>query len=146
MCIRDSEYLDHTADIQLHAWGKTLEEAFEQQVLAVMGLVTEAQTVDVHSPAAHRRQVAAEGHDVQSLLYNFLDEWLFQFNADLFVCRRLKIISLDRTNWRIKSVGIGEPFELGRHPQGIEVKAITYSALRVTEEPERTDVLVIVDV
>ena len=143
---KQHEYLDHTADIQLHAWGASLEEAFEQQVLAVMGLITEAETVQVDSPSAHRRQVSAEGHDVQSLLFNFLDEWLFQFNAELFVCRRVKITLFDRDNWRIESVGIGEPFELGRHPQGIEVKAITYSALRVTEDVGRTDVLVIVDV
>lgn len=24
------EYLDHTADIQIHAWGDSLEESFEQ--------------------------------------------------------------------------------------------------------------------
>ena len=54
--------------------------------------------------------------------------------------------SLDREQWRVASVGAGEVFELGRHPQGIEVKAITYSALRITETEERTDVLVIVDV
>ncbi len=82
-----------------------------------------------------------------SLLYNFLDEWLFQFNAEHFICRRLKVTAFQRdTSWRVASVGVGETFELGRHPQGIEVKAITYSMLRVTESEDRTDVLVIVDV
>ena len=41
---------------------------------------------------------------------------------------------------------VGETFTLGKHPQGTEVKAITYSAMRVTEAEGRTDVLVIVDI
>ena len=136
------EYLDHTADVQIHSWGATLEEAFEQQVVGVMGLITELATVQVPSS----REVVAEGHDLHSLLYNFLDEWLFQFNAEYFVCRRVKVTSFDRERWRIVSTGCGEAFELGRHPQGIEVKAITYSAMRVTEDDGRVDVLVIVDI
>ena len=143
------EYLDHTADVQIHSWGQCIEEAFEQQVVGVMGLITELEHVNVPtSPAgeAARREVCVEGHDLPSLLYNFLDEWLFQFNADAFVCKRVKITAFDRARWAIASEGVGETFELGRHPQGIEVKAITYSALRVTEDAERTDVLVIVDI
>ena len=146
------EYLDHTADVQIHSWGSTTEEAFEQMVIGVMGLITDdLTTVNVNlekvvaSPSS-RRDVAVEGHDLPSLLYNFLDEWLFQFNADQFLCRRVKVTTLNRESWAISSVGVGELFDRGRHPPGIEVKAITYSALRVTEEDGRTDLLVIVDV
>ena len=95
----------------------------------------------------HARQVSAEGHDLHSLLYNFLDEWLFQFNAELFVCREVRLTAaIDRDGWRVSSRGVGERFELGRHPQGTEVKAMTYSAMRITETPDRTDVLTIVDI
>ena len=35
------EYLDHTADVQLHAWGPTIKEAFEQCAKAMFGYITE---------------------------------------------------------------------------------------------------------
>lgn len=33
------EYLDHTADIQLHSWGTTLQQSIEQIALAMYGKV-----------------------------------------------------------------------------------------------------------
>ena len=140
------EYLDHTADVQLHSWGASLAEAFEQQVLAIMGLITELPTVRVEPGDAAPREVEVEGHDTLSLLYNFLDECLYLFNAELFVTRRLRVVELDRERFSIRALCVGERFELGRHPQGTEVKAITYSAMRITEEEGRVDVLVIVDI
>ena len=36
--------------------------------------------------------------------------------------------------WRIRARGVGEKFELGRHPQGTEVKAITYSNMQIFDK------------
>ncbi|EOD38244.1 hypothetical protein EMIHUDRAFT_62827, partial [Emiliania huxleyi CCMP1516] len=137
------EHLDHTADVQLHAWGTRLEEAFEQCALAMFALMTELETV------APPVEVCAQGHDLHSLLFQFLDEWLFRFTGGGgFVPRRLRVVSLDRAAFRVRSLAVGECFELGRHPQGTAaaVKAITYSAMRITETPTRADLLVIVDI
>merc|ERR1719500_347848 len=130
------EYLDHTADVQLHAWGPSLKEAFEQCAKAMFGYMTELDTVQ----ECRTQVVETSGHDLESALYNFLDEWLFNFCAEpFFVPFKIEINEFTRTGdgddaIGIKSMGIGETFTLGRHPQGTEVKAITYSAMQINEE------------
>lgn len=44
------------------------------------------------------------------------------------------------------SVDVGVDWAAGRRAQGTEVKAITYSAMKVTETPDRVDIYVIVDI
>ena len=40
----------------------------------------------------------------------------------------------------------GERFERGKHASGTEVKAITYSAMQIIEQPGDAEVFVIVDI
>uniref|UniRef100_A0A2K5ZA89 Protein archease n=1 Tax=Mandrillus leucophaeus TaxID=9568 RepID=A0A2K5ZA89_MANLE len=139
---RKYEYLDHTADVQLHAWGDTLEEAFEQCAMAMFGYMTDTGTVEPLQTV----EVETQGDDLQSLLFHFLDEWLYKFSADeFFIPREVKVLSIDQRNFKLRSIGWGEEFSLSKHPQGTEVKAITYSAMQVYDE-EKPEVFVIIDI
>nr|VZI45275.1 unnamed protein product [Spirometra erinaceieuropaei] len=138
------EYLDHTADVQLHAWGDSLKEAFEQVATAMFEYMTQDfSTVEMKS----KMEIEASGDDMMSLLFHFLDEWLFAFSADdFFFPRVIKITEFDKVNFRIKATGWGEPFQLGKHPQGTEVKAITYSNMQIYDEEGKHEVFVIIDI
>ena len=139
------EYLDHTADVQLHSWGNDLKEAFENVGLAMFGYMTEIDTVDMHNLYA----VDAEGDDLEGLLFHFLDEWLFAFSAEpFFIPRKIVITEFDQDNFKIKSTGYGEEFSLDKHPQGTEVKAITYSAMQICDSQEKNlkELFVIIDI
>eukprot|EP00037_Helgoeca_nana_P008630 m.76831 g.76831 ORF g.76831 m.76831 type:complete len:225 (-) comp19060_c0_seq1:308-982(-) len=139
------EYLDHTADIQLHSWGRSIEESIEQVVVAMFGYMTELDKVD--EDETQMQEFEIEGHDLISLLYNLMDEFLFRFVTEPFVvCRRVKILELDREAFKIRVQGFGEVFDLAKHPQGTEVKAITYSNMQIHHDKPRKDVYVIVDI
>ncbi|ODM99973.1 Protein archease [Orchesella cincta] len=137
------EYLDHTADVQIHAWGENLGEAFEQCAMGMFAYITDMDRVDNFGS----EQIEATGHDMLSLLYGFLDEWLFLFNAEpYFVARKINITSFDRDNFKISAVGYGETFDLRKHTQGTEVKAITYSNMQFHEKDNYAEVFVIIDI
>nr|CAD7432362.1 unnamed protein product [Timema monikensis] len=136
-------YLDHTADVQIHAWGDSLEEAFEQSAMAMFAYMTEIEYVQM----TESQDIEAEGHDMLSLLFHFLDEFLFLFCAEpFFIARKVKILEFDRENFRIKARGYGEEFVIGKHPQGTEVKAITYSNMQVHENEGHCELFVIIDI
>ncbi|XP_025418771.1 protein archease-like isoform X3 [Sipha flava] len=137
------EYLDHTADIQIHAWGDTLTEAFEQCANAMFHYMTEVDYIEMRESY----DIEVEGHDMVTLLYNFLDELLFIFSAEPnYIARKVKIEEFDTTAFKIKAKGFGEEFQLGKHPQGTEVKAITFANMQIHENEGKCEVFVILDI
>ena len=54
-----------------------------------------------HSPSPVSCSI---GHDLQSLLFAFLDELLFVFHTESMVVRQLRVGRLDRDNWTLTAV------------------------------------------
>jgi len=96
-----------------------------------------------------------QAHDIKSLLFKLLDEFLFKFSTDDIVCRDVKILELNTETFYLRVQGVGETFSLDKHPQGCEIKAITYSNMQIYERvpaneekgtPARAEVHCIVDI
>jgi SHS2 domain-containing protein len=138
------EYLDHTADVQCHAWGENLEEAFANVGLAMYNYMTPIKGIKMDESLS--RTFHSKGHDLQSLLFNFLDELLFIFHTEFFVACELEVSMIDRKNWTIEAKGRGGTFSRELHECGTEVKAITYSAMQIHERENEAEVFVIVDI
>eukprot|EP00956_Cyclotella_meneghiniana_P019284 scaffold32944_cov83-Cyclotella_meneghiniana.AAC.9 len=142
------EYLNHPADILLHSWGENFISSLRNVTLAMFGGITTLSSIsinDSHS-SSYGRTIIAQGHDTRSLVYAFLDEWLFNFHDSGFIPKAICIEEYDAATFRIMSNGDGEVLDLSRHPRGMEVKAITYSAMRVVESEGRCDIYVVVDI
>lgn len=141
------EYLDHTADVQLHSWGDTLKESFEQLAMSMFGYMTEIDTVEMLTQETIEIQMDNED-DILNLVFKWLDEWLFVFSAEpFFIPRKIVIEEFNVEKGYIKAVGYGEEFQaITKHPQGTEVKAITYSNMQVHTEKDTNDIYVIIDI
>ncbi|XP_022646211.1 protein archease-like [Varroa jacobsoni] len=137
------EYLDHTADVQLHAWGPDLKKCFEQVAIAMFGYMTEIEKVELLG----HMDLTVSGTDMENLLFNYLDEFLYSFSTEPnFIARKVEIILFDKANFTIRCRAYGERFDLAKHPQGTEVKAITYSNMQVWDKPDHHEVFVIIDI
>lgn len=86
------EYLDHTADVQLHSWGTTLGDAFCQTALAMYTYMTEPGALKVDPSCS--RVIEARGHDVITLMFQFLDQCLFAFASDDFMACDFRVLAL----------------------------------------------------
>lgn len=72
---------------RLHAWGETMEEAFEQCAMAMFGYMTELDKVEM----TQSYEIEAEAEDLPGLLFHFLDELLFMFCAEPYLVARVSL-------------------------------------------------------
>jgi len=138
------EYLDHEADMGIRGIGDSLAEAFAEAAQAMFSLMADPETVAPRESVA----VHCRAPDVETLLVEFLNELLFQRETRdlLFSACQVKELRQEAEAWHLAAVAWGEHLDPGHHEIRTEVKAATYSALKVSRQDERHVVQCIVDV
>ena len=142
------EYLDHTADVQLHSWGNDLSSCLGQIIKCMFNYMTNINMIQIDNDMSANvaTNIIAQAHDWKSLLFSFMDEWLFVFHDTGFIVKEIDIVHIDRERFTIRSNARGEKFDISKHTQGTEIKAITYSNMKIDERHDGCDIWVIVDI
>ncbi len=142
--MRGRRFLDHTSDIYVEAFGSNLKEAFEEAGMAIFEtLVGNPESI---SPAS-KRVVEAEGYDLLSLLYEWLEKLLLLFEIDRFVGCRVIVEELNESEaFRVKGEVWGELYDETRHRPGTHVKSPTYWLMEVKKEDGKALVRFVLDI
>jgi len=128
------ELLDHTADILVKAYGKSIEECFANAALAMFDQMVDVSTIRLVGEV----EVQIEGNDKEDLLFDLLSELLYIHDVDHVVLSSFDISFLEGG---LRCLAKGEELDLKKHRPKTEVKAVTYHMLEVDEDTPSVTVL-----
>jgi len=129
--------LDNTADVMVETFGESREECFANAAYALMDQMVDASKVRERE----ERLMVTEGHDHESMLYNFLSEFLYVFDVTGMVFSRFSVTFFGN---EVHCKAWGEKYDAQRHQPKKEIKAITYHMMSV--DPVRPSVRVVFDI
>jgi SHS2 domain-containing protein len=137
------EFLEHTSDAYVAAYGKSLEEAFENAALAMFELMTDTSHVEPRTADSFQM----EAHDEYALLYKWLETLLVKFETDMRLYSRFNVVSIDKRNgaFTLEAKTYGETYSPEKHRPRVEVKAVTYHRMEIRTEPSLVTVRYILD-
>ena len=136
------KFLEHTADIKFKAEGKTLEEAFIESAIALK----EVMIGDIKILPQAERKISIKGKDMESLLYNFLEEFLFLLDAEKFIIYKISELKINKKDFTLQASLIGDNSE--KYHFTSDVKAVTYNEMKIEFDESRKlyEIQVVLDV
>jgi len=132
------KFLEHTADMKFQAFGNSLEEVFSNSALALK----ETMVKGVKIKSKISRKIEVKGKDKESLLCNFLEEFLFLLDAEDFLLAEVKSIKISGNKLTAKVIGDNAK----NYKFTNDVKAVTYNEMFVKEEKGKFICQVVLDV
>lgn len=132
-------YLEHTADVKFQAYGSSLEEAFTNSALALTNLLYKDEVKSKQDYHIH-----AEGRDLESILYSFLEDFLFLLDSKDFLLSQIKNIKIDIDRTCLEADVTGD--DVAKYELELGIKAVTYHDMFVREEGGRWITQVVLDI
>ena len=142
--MRKFRFLEHTADMYIEAWGRTLKEAFENTAVGLGFIIVPSDNVE---PKVEKK-INVESEDEQALLFDFLSNFLIFQDAEELIFHRVKVEKIEKKSgkYHLAARALGEKFDSEKHEEGTHVKAITYHYMEIKKEKNKYKIKVLVDI
>jgi len=136
------EHFEHEADIGIRGFGETVEVAFENCALAMFEITHNPKRVD-NKKSIH---IECDSEKQDELLVEFLNELLSLSEIEDMTFKEVKVKIRQEGKYHLTGRAYGEERNIPKHQFKTEVKAATFSNLKVAEEKKKWIAQCIVDV
>jgi len=130
---------DHGADIGIRGIGKTVEEAFAEAAKAMFDVMVDIGNVQTKKEV----KITTKAENKEELLIEFLNKLLSEADLKNMVFSEFKV--LIEYN-KLTAIAIGEKLNPKKHNIKTEVKAATYSMLKIGQENNNYFAQCVIDV
>ncbi len=121
--------LEHATDAFIEITASDLKEAFTLAGYSVVETTLEREAIE----EKEERIISVTGKDLKYLLFNWLEEVIFQLITEGFAIHRFKIDIKKKIGYEIVSTLYGEPLDLQKHHFKLEIKAPTFHLMEILE-------------
>ena len=138
------ETFEHKADMGVRGIGESFEQAFEETAKAMFSIMTGLEKVEAENVV----EVEANAKDLEALLVEWLNELVFHYSSKNMFFSEFKVEPIEERadGFYLKGTAKGEEIDQKKHERKTEVKAASYSQLKVAEEGGKFLAQCIVDV
>lgn len=126
------EFIEHTGDIGIRAYGSTLKELFINAAQGLFDAIADLSTVGMTT----QTEIEVSAESLEELMVAWLDELNFRHEVEEIFFGQVEIREISEAPHRLVAAAYGEPVDFTKHVVYTEIKSITYHQLIVEQTPD----------
>jgi SHS2 domain-containing protein len=136
------KYIDHTADLKVRAYGKTLEEAFANAAIGGFDFLTDTSKIKKKT----EKKISIKSKRIEALLYDFIEQLLFLLDTEGFIISGFKDMKIKQAkdDFELKCTALGDNYK--NYEVKGDIKAITYSEMKIEQEKSKVIIQLVFDI
>jgi len=132
-------FFEHTADAIFEAYGRNLNELFENAALAVEEIQVNTRTI----AAKKKKTIKLENENPEMLLFDFLQELIYLKDAEQMLFKEFQVKIVGK---KLVADCFGEKIDQKKHELKVDAKAITLYKFELKKIKTRWTARVLVDI